>query len=205
MTHRVVVVTGATGPGGRATAQLLTDRGETVVAVGTDAGRLATVDAADRYVADLTDAAQAVTLATHVRETYGRADGLFHLVGGWKAGWGDEVTDWLNARLVTTLLNTSTALEPMLLAAPAGRLAIVSSTAVTRDGPPSSAYAAAKLAAESWVEQLAARWQGTDAAAVTLVVTSIGETATPAGVLAEALADLWSRPAAELNGARITL
>ena len=76
---------------------------------------------------------------------------------------------------------------------------------MTRDGPPSSAYAAAKLAAESWVEQLAARWKGTDAAAVTLVVRSIGETATPAAVLAEALADLWDRPAAELNGARITL
>jgi NAD(P)-dependent dehydrogenase (short-subunit alcohol dehydrogenase family) len=205
MSSRVVVVTGATGPGGRATAQLLTERGDTVVAVGTDAERLATVDAADRFVADLTDAAAAESLAAHVRETYGRADGLLHLVGGWKPGWGDEVTDWLNARLVTSLLNTSTALEPLLVAAPAGRLAIVSSTVVTRDGPPSSAYAAAKLAAESWVEQLAARWKGTDAAAVTLVVRSIGDSSTPASVLADALAGLWDRPAAELDGARILL
>ena len=199
----MVVVTGATGPGGRATAELLTARGDTVVAVGTDAGRLKSVDAADRFVADLTDAAQSAALATHVRETYGRADGLLHLVGGWKAGWGDEVTDWLNARLVTTLLNTSTALEPLLLAAPAGRLAIVSSTVVTRDGPPSSAYAAAKLAAESWIEQLAARWKGTDAAAVTFVVKSIGEGATPAPVLAQRLAGLWDAPSAEVNGSRI--
>jgi NAD(P)-dependent dehydrogenase (short-subunit alcohol dehydrogenase family) len=140
-----------------------------------------------------------------VRDSYGRADGLLHLVGGWKAGWGDEVTDWLNARLVTTLLNTSTALEPLLLAAPAGRLAIVSSTVVTRDGPPSSAYAAAKLAAESWIEQVAARWRGTDAAAVTVVVRSIGETATPASTLAEALAGLWDRSAGELDGDRILL
>ena len=205
MTDRVVVVTGATGPGGRAAAQLLTERGDTVVAVGTDADRLSTVHSADRFVADLTAVDGADALASHVRDTHGRADGLLHLVGGWKSGWGDEVTDWLNARLVTTLLNTSTALEPLLLAAPAGRLAIVSSTVVTRDGPPSSAYAAAKLAAESWIEQLAARWQGTDAAAVTLVVKSIGETATPASVLAERLAGLWDTPASELNGARITL
>ena len=199
----MVVVTGATGPGGRAAAELLTRQGETVVAVGTDAGRLATVDAADRFVADLTEVAGAGSLAAHLRDAHGRADGLLHLVGGWKAGWSDEVTDWLNARLVTTLLNTSTALEPLLLAAPAGRLAIVSSTAVTRDGPPSSAYAAAKLAAESWIEQLAARWQGTEAAAVTFVVKSIGEAATPAASLAQRLADLWDTPAAELNGTRV--
>jgi NAD(P)-dependent dehydrogenase (short-subunit alcohol dehydrogenase family) len=205
VSSRVVVVTGATGPGGRATARLLTQRGDTVVAVGTDVGRLSTVHAADLFVANLADSAGAEALATHVRDTYGRADGLLHLVGGWKAGWGDEVTDWLNARLVTTLLNTSTALEPLLLAAPAGRLAIVSSTVVTRDGPPSSAYAAAKLAAESWIEQLAARWQGTEAAAVTVVVRSIGETATPASTLAEALAGLWDRRAGELDGDRILL
>ena len=201
----MVVVTGATGPAGRAAAQLLTSRGDTVVAVGTDAARLASVDAAEHVVADLTDAAAAESLAAQVQQAHGRADGLLHLVGGYKPGWGDEVTDWLNARLVTTLLNTSTALEPLLLAAPAGRLAIVSSTVVTRDGPPSSAYAAAKLAAESWVEQLAARWQGTDAAAVTLVVKSIGETATPAAALAERLVALWDAPAAELDGARISL
>jgi 3-oxoacyl-[acyl-carrier protein] reductase len=202
---RVVVVTGATGPAGRATAHLLTGRGDTVVAVGTHAGRLSTVDAADRFVAELTDVRGADALATHVRETHGRADGLLHLVGGWKPGWGDEVTDWLNARLVTTLLNTSTALEPMLLAAPAGRLAIVSSSVVTRDGPPGSAYAAAKLAAESWVEQLAARWTDTDAAAVTVVIRSIGETATPAAELAEELAGLWDRRTRDVNGARIRL
>ncbi len=38
-------------------------------------------------------------------------DGILHLVGGWKPGWSDEVTDWLNARLVNTLLNVSEAFE----------------------------------------------------------------------------------------------
>jgi NAD(P)-dependent dehydrogenase (short-subunit alcohol dehydrogenase family) len=79
----------------------------------------------------------------------------------------------------------------MLLAAPAGRLAIVSSTVVTRDGPPTSAYAAAKLAAESWVAQLNARWSGTSAGAVTFVVKSVDEANRDA--LATALADVASR------------
>ena len=83
------------------------------------------------------------------RRRYESLDGILHLVGGWKPGWSDEVTDWLNARLVTTLLNVSEAFEGLLLAAPVGRLAIISSTVVTHNGPPSSAYAAAKLAAKS--------------------------------------------------------
>ena len=194
---RVVVVTGATGETGRAVCALLRERGDTVIAVGTDAARLETVDAAERLVADLTDRAATDALAADVTSRHPAVDGILHLVGGWKPGWSDEVTDWLNARLVHSLLNVSEAFEAALLAAPTGRLAIVSSTVVTHDGPPASAYAAAKLAAESWGAQLNARWAGTNAAAVTLVVKSIDD---PAAV-ATALAGVW-----ELDrGARVLL
>jgi NAD(P)-dependent dehydrogenase (short-subunit alcohol dehydrogenase family) len=194
---RTVLVTGATGETGRAVCSLLTGRGDTVLAVGTDAGRLETVDAAERLVCDVTDRAATDALAADVAQRLQKRghdwlDGILHLVGGWKPGWGDEVTDWLNARLVTSLLNVSEAFEGMLLAAPAGRLAIVSSTVVTRDGPPSSAYAAAKLAAEAWVEQLNARWAERPAGAVTFVVKSIDP-----GVAAEALAGVWDRAAGD--------
>jgi NAD(P)-dependent dehydrogenase (short-subunit alcohol dehydrogenase family) len=182
------LVTGATGETGRAVCAQLRARGETVIAIGTDASRLEGVDATERLVADLTDRAATDALAADVRSRRDAIDGILHLVGGWKAGWGDEVTDWLNARLVTSLLNVSEAFEGMLLAAPAGRLAIVSSTVVTRDGPPTSAYAAAKLAAESWVAQLNARWSGTNAGAVIYVVRSIDPVAAAA-----ALADVASR------------
>ncbi len=203
-----VLVTGATGATGRAVSQLLTARGDTVLAIGTDSDRLDTVDAAERLVCDVTDRAATDALAADVARRHDHLDGILHLVGGWKAGWSDEVTDWLNARLVNTLLNVSEAFEPALLAAPAGRLAIVSSTAVTHDGPPSSAYAAAKLAAESWLGQLNARWAGTDAGAVTFVVRSIGEGAASPGsgattpdAVAAALADVSSQP----PGARVIL
>jgi NAD(P)-dependent dehydrogenase (short-subunit alcohol dehydrogenase family) len=189
---RVVLVTGATGDTGRAVCALLAARGDTVLAVGTDASRLETVDAAERLVCDVTDRAATDALAADVATRYGHLDGILHLVGGWKPGWGDDVTDWLNARLVTTLLNVSEAFEGMLRAAPAGRLAIVSSTVVTRDGPPSSAYAAAKLAAESWVDQLNARWADTPTGAVTFVVKAID-----APTAADALVDVWDRAAGD--------
>jgi len=181
-----VLVTGATGDTGRAVSTLLTARGDTVIAVGTDAGRLETVDAAERLVCDVIDRAATDALAADVATRHESLDGILHLVGGWKPGWGDEVTDWLNARLVTTLLNVSEAFEGLLLAAPNGRLAIISSTVVTHDGPPSSAYAASKLAAESWVAQLNARWAGTKAGAVVLVAKSVDPV-----VASEALVGVW--------------
>ena len=97
-----------------------------MLAVGTDASRLESVDAAERLVCDVTDRAATDALAADVATRHASLDGILHLVGGWKPGWSDEVTDWLNARLVTTLLNVSEAFERMLLAAPAGRLAIIS-------------------------------------------------------------------------------
>jgi NAD(P)-dependent dehydrogenase (short-subunit alcohol dehydrogenase family) len=181
------MVTGATGDTGRAVCALLRQRGDTVIAVGTDAARLETVDADERLIADVTDRSATDALAADVATRQGRLDGILHLVGGWKPGWSDEVTDWLNARLVTSLLNVSEAFEQLLLASPEGRLAIISSTVVTHDGPPSSAYAAAKLAAESWMAQLNARWAGSTAGAVTFVVKAIDD---PQAV-ATALAESW--------------
>jgi 3-oxoacyl-[acyl-carrier protein] reductase len=198
---RVVLVTGATGETGRAVSALLRGRGDTLIAVGTDAARLETVDADERRIADVTDRAAVDALAADVATRHDSLDGMLHLVGGWKPGWSDEVTDWLNARLVHSLLNVSEAFERLLLAAPAGRLAIVSSTVVTHDGPPSSAYAAAKLAAESWLAQLNQRWAGSNAGAVTYVVGSIGEKGIPTDALAAALAGMWD----EAPGARVVL
>ncbi len=196
-------MTGATGVTGRAISTLLTGRGDTVLAVGTDIERLSTVDAAEHLVCDVTDRAATDALAADVARRHTSVDGILHLVGGWKPGWSDEVTDWLNARLVNTLLNVSEAFEPALLAAPAGRLAIISTAAVTHDGPPTSAYVAAKLAAESWLGQLNSRWAGTTTGAVTFVVKSIGDsdTGTNPDAVAAALADVW----AQEPGARVLL
>ena len=82
----IVVVTGATGAVGRATCARLRDRGDTVVAVGTDGERLETVAASGRLVADLTDPQAARRLAAEVVAAHRRVDVVLHLVGGWKPG-----------------------------------------------------------------------------------------------------------------------
>ncbi|MGN6501901.1 MAG: SDR family NAD(P)-dependent oxidoreductase, partial [Pseudolysinimonas sp.] len=80
---RTVLVTGATGETGRAVCTLLQARGDTVLAVGTDAGRLETVDAAERLVCDVTDRDATDALAADLATRYDNLDGILHLVGGW--------------------------------------------------------------------------------------------------------------------------
>jgi len=134
-----VVVTGATGGAGRAVCARLGERGDHVIAVGTDAARLAEVDADERLLADLTAPDAVRTLAEEVR----RVDAVLHLVGGWRPGNTPEADAWLRPRLVDALANVIAAFEP-LLAASEGRLAIVSTTAVTPDAEPTSSYTRAR-------------------------------------------------------------
>jgi nucleoside-diphosphate-sugar epimerase len=197
-----VVVTGASGIAGRAVCARLRDRGDTVIAVGTDAERLATVDASERRIADLTNPDAVRALAASVADAHRRVDAVVHLVGGWRAGDSAEVDAWLRPRLVDALANVIAAFEGEL-AASEGRLAIVSSTAV-RPGATSS-YARAKADAEQLVLQLASRLAAADGAATVFAIGSLGEEGIPAAVLAERLAAWLDAPAAEVNGARIVL
>ncbi|MGN6271860.1 MAG: NAD-dependent epimerase/dehydratase family protein [Protaetiibacter sp.] len=198
----IVVVTGASGSAGHAVCARLRDRGDTVVAVGTDAARLASVAASDRRVADLGDPDAARRLAAEVVDAHRRVDAVVHLVGGWRGGDSEEADAWLRPRLVDTLANVIAAFEAEL-AASEGRLAIVSSTAV-RPGATSS-YARAKADAEELVAELSDRLGTADGAATVFVIGSLGEDGTPAAVLAERVAAWLDAPAGEVNGARIAL
>jgi NAD(P)-dependent dehydrogenase (short-subunit alcohol dehydrogenase family) len=206
VTDRVVVVTGATGAAGRAVCARLHRDGFRVAAVGRDAERLAGVDAASRHVQDVADLAGAHRLAEEVRREHGRVDGLVHLVGGWRAGSDPEDWDWLEERLLTSLRFATVAFHDDLSAADAGRLVIIGSTAVAAPTWSNANYATLKSAAESWVSAVASGWRkaGT-AAAVTFVVKALGDDATPVNAVAEAVAGVWDRPAAHINGSRISL
>jgi nucleoside-diphosphate-sugar epimerase len=197
-----VVVTGASGSAGHAVCARLRDRGDTVIAVGTDAERLASVTASDRRVADLTDPDATRALAADVVDAHRRVDAVMHLVGGWRGGDTPEADAWLRPRLVDSLANVIAAFEGEL-AASEGRLAIISSTAV-RPGATSS-YARAKADAEQLVAQLASRLGAADGAATVFAIGSLGEEGTPAALLAERLIAWLDAAAAEVNGARITL
>jgi len=197
-----VVVTGASGTAGHAVCARLRDRGDTVIAVGTDAARLTSVAASDRRVADLTDPDAARALAADVTDAHRHVDAVIHLVGGWRGGDSPDADAWLRPRLVDTTANVIAAFEGALTASE-GRLAIISSTAV-RPGARSS-YARAKADAEQLVMQLAQRLGAEDGAATVFAIGSLGEDGTPAAVLAERLAAWLTEPAAEVNGARLPL
>jgi len=200
----IVVVTGATGDAGRAVCSLLRARGDTVVAVGTDAERLATVEASDRRLADLTDVGDTSAVAHEVLDGSGRVDAVLHLVGGWRGGDTAEADAWLRPRLVDSLANVIEAFEPALTAS-AGRLAIVSSTAVKSDADQTSSYTRAKADAEELVAELGDRLAAADGAATVFAIRSLGEDGTPAAVLAERLVGWLDAPAAEVNGARLAV
>lgn len=203
---RVVVVAGASSDTGKAIAAALAESGSTVVAVGSNAGRLADVDAHVRMECDLADPAAVQGLAERVRAEFGAIDGLIHLPGGWRGGQSDEDFDWIERRTLTTLRNTSRAFHDDLSASDAGRLAIISSSVVDKPTWSSANYATVKSAAEAWVAAVASGWRkaGT-AAAVRFVVASIGPDGTPEATIADHVVRLWDRPASELNGIRIRL
>ena len=202
----IVVVTGATGEAGRAVCSALLAAGNAVVAVGSNAERLRSVDATARLVADLTDAAAARDLAARVREAVGPADALIHLVGGWRGGHEAEDWDWLEPRILTTLRNATLALHDDLTAAPAGRLVAVGSTSAANPTWSGANYSTLKTAANAWLAAVASGWRkaGT-AAAVTLLVKSIGADGTSAETLSSRIVMLLTEDAAEINGAQLDL
>jgi 3-oxoacyl-[acyl-carrier protein] reductase len=202
----IVVVTGATGDAGRAVCAGLRAAGNTVVAVGSDASRLESVDASYRFVADLTDTAATTKLAERVRAEVGPADGLVHLVGGWRGGHEPDDWDWLEPRILTSLRLATLAFHEDLTASPTGRLVTIGSTSAAKPSWGGANYATLKVAADAWVAAVASGWRkaGT-AGAVTLVVTSLGDGGTPVEKLAARVTTLWDESAATLNGARLDL
>jgi NAD(P)-dependent dehydrogenase (short-subunit alcohol dehydrogenase family) len=157
-------------------------------------------------VCDLTDLDAARALAEDVREQHGRVDGLVHLIGGWRPGSAPDDWDWLEPLLVTTLRNATLAFHDDLSSSDAGRLVLIGSTSVSSPTWSNANYATLKAAAETWVSSVAAGWRkGGTAAAVTFVVKSLDEESTPVDAVAEAVAGLWERPAAHVNGSRISL
>lgn len=147
-----IIIAGASSPLGSATAEALTVAGHDVVAIGTNAERLESVEAAEREVCDLTDDTAVRALAGRL----GPVDGLLHLVGGWRGGGGlEEQTDedwhWLERQLVGTLRNTTRSFAPAIAASDAGRIAIVSTTALDKPTAGNANYVAAKAAAETWL------------------------------------------------------
>jgi len=210
LSGRAVLIAGATSASGLAATRALASAGARVVATGHDAGKLGALAAlgARTELVDLTDEGAVFDLAMRLRGAGLRVDGLLHLVGGWRGGGGlagQSEADYraLEASL-TALRHVTRAFDDDLRASDAGRLAIVSSTAVARPLAGGANYAAVKAASEAWTRAVAqgyakaARDAGEPlrTAAVIFRVTAL------AGLeerLATAFAGLWDAPAEAVN------
>lgn len=205
---KVVVIAGSSSASGQAVAERLTQDGATVVALGSDAGRLEPVRAHDRRVVDLRDLGATQAVAAGILGVHGRVDGVVHLVGGWRSGHDDAGWEQLLANNVSTLRNTTRAFRDALLASGDGRFAMVSSTAVDTPTWRGANYSTSKAAAEAWLEAFSHNWKDEATAAATILVVRFlgdGKGGTPVAELAERVAGLWGRPFGELNGARLIL
>ncbi|MFJ7899957.1 SDR family NAD(P)-dependent oxidoreductase [Streptomyces sp. NPDC096198] len=178
---------------------------------------------------DLLDLQSTRDWANHVEKDFGRVDGLVHLVGGWRGSetfTKTSLDDWdfLELLLVRTVQHTSLAFHEALQRSDRGRYLLISASGATRPTAGNAAYAAAKAAAEAWTLAMADYFrkaggeEGPTSAAAILVVKALVHDAmradrpnakfagfTDVKDLAEAITDVWSKSAAEVNGKRLWL
>ncbi|MCT9819129.1 SDR family NAD(P)-dependent oxidoreductase [Microbacterium sp. W1N] len=216
MTHpvhgRTILLAGGTSAAGRVVAAAAVEAGATVLVAGRDAAKL---DALRRdlppvgtFRCDLADEGDVARLAARVHDAHGPVDGVLHLVGGWRGGGGLAGQSDADFRALevslTALRHVSRVFDADLRAAPAGRLAIVSSTAVARPLAGGAAYAAVKAASEAWTRAVAhgfakdARDRGVPPAAAS-VVFRVRALAGLEAALAAAFLGLWGQPADAVN------
>jgi 3-oxoacyl-[acyl-carrier protein] reductase len=209
LSGRTVLIAGATSASGEAVAKALIDAGATVLAVGTRPDALEAlaeaVPGVDTRICDLADRSAVAELAMRIHVKFGDIDGLVHLVGGWRGGGGiggqtDDDWDFLE-RSFATLRNTSRVFYDDLVASPAGRLAIVSSTAVDRPYAGGANYAAAKAAADAWTRAVAQGFakEAPRAAAAIFVVKSLSGLEDE---LTRRIVALWNEDPSTINGVR---
>ncbi|MBB4795499.1 NAD(P)-dependent dehydrogenase (short-subunit alcohol dehydrogenase family) [Streptomyces nodosus] len=179
--------------------------------------------------ADLLDLQSVRDWAAHIERDFGRVDGLVHLVGGWRGGTAftrTGIDDWdlLEKLLIRTVQHTSLAFFDALQRSDRGRYVLISAAGAAKPAAGNAAYAAAKAAAEAWTLAMADGFRktagegGPTSAATILIVKALVHEAmraerpnakfagfTDVRDLAEAIAGVWEKPAAEVNGNRLWL
>jgi NAD(P)-dependent dehydrogenase (short-subunit alcohol dehydrogenase family) len=223
----VVVVAGAGGGAGAAVVRRLASAGALVVTADrtleSTQSLVAEIPGLHVYAVDLLDELATNAWAESVAAEFGRVDGVVHLVGGWRGGAGiteTDLADWdfLSGLLVRTVQHTTRAFHNQLRASPIGRFVLVSAAEASRPTAKNASYAAAKSAAEAWTLAVADSFSGSQAAATIIVVKALVtpqmRSAKPDSAfkgytdvadLADTIADLWEKPADDINGVRLWL
>jgi short-subunit dehydrogenase len=153
----VIVLTGASGGIGAATARALSSAGATVVGVGRSAG--------STIAADVREPAAAQHIVDATLERYGRLDAVIANAGVGYAGAmqdmePEHIGELVSVNLLAPLLLSRAALPPMR-AAGAGHLLYVTSIAGAVGVPHEAVYSATKAALEAFADTLRAELHGT--------------------------------------------
>ncbi|MFI9507403.1 SDR family NAD(P)-dependent oxidoreductase [Nocardia sp. NPDC052566] len=172
--NEVVVITGAGGGIGRATAQRFARKGATVIAADIDKNRVVeTVDAilaegntAEPYQVDVADVAQMEGFADDVRAAHGAARILVNNAGFTTAGPFLEHTmdDWnrlMGVNLWGLIYGSTFFGRQMVQAGHGGRIINVTSVAAFTPIPLSTPYCTSKAAAQMLTEGLRLEFAGT--------------------------------------------
>jgi NAD(P)-dependent dehydrogenase (short-subunit alcohol dehydrogenase family) len=226
---QVVLVTGAAGNLGAATAAALRRRGVRLVLVDRTLAKLERAHSAEMRPedelligdVDLTDAATLAAIVVQAQERFGALDGLVNTVGAYRAGKAlhdEDLATWdflLSLNLRTALVACRAAL-PGMLARGRGRIVNVASRDALVGSAGEAAYAASKAALLRMTESAAADCAGrgvtvncvlpgtidTPQNRVALPAEAHGRLV-PADAIADVIAFLLSPAARALSGAAI--
>jgi NAD(P)-dependent dehydrogenase (short-subunit alcohol dehydrogenase family) len=195
MQGKTIVVTGAFGILGRATAALAAARGAKVAMLDIKLPSTNPVADARALACDLTDVEQAATALGQVRQETGRIDALLNIAGGfvWQTIADGDVKAWdrmftLNLK---TALNATKAALPHLIEA-SGAIVNIGANSALRAGAGMAAYAASKAAVHKLTESLAQELKGR--VRVNAVLPSILDTPQNRADMPKADPSLWVKP-----------
>jgi NAD(P)-dependent dehydrogenase (short-subunit alcohol dehydrogenase family) len=204
--EQVIIVTGASGNLGAATARAFQQRGFKTVLVDRSSDRLAKVfpdPGQDRLLAggiDLTSHAAMDRLVSDVVNRFGRIDVLVNTVGAWRGGKAvheASLDDWdflFEANLRSTLV-ACRAVAPQMIQQRSGRIINVASRDALKGSAGYAAYSASKSAVIRLTESLADELKTFDITANCILPSTID---TPQNRAAIPKADFskWVEPAA---------
>lgn len=170
MAERVVLITGATGNLGRATAAAFAAEGARLVLIGSRPESLARAfpDLPAHHLklaADLTDAKAAAEAVAEAERRCGRIDAVCAIAGGFAMGEAahemtPEAWSLMMGLNVATLMNVAKAVVPGMIARKTGKIVTVGSMAAQKGSAGMGAYIASKSTVMRLTETMAAELRG---------------------------------------------
>ena len=207
-TEQVVIITGAVGNLGAATARAFQMAGDKTVLVDRSQEKLhdafsSIADSLDHLLAggvDLSEPASLGKLVADALSRFGRIDALVHTVGAWRGGkpvHEDDLANWdflFNANLRTTLL-CCRAVIPQMLKQRRGKIITVASRDGLKGSAGYAAYSVSKSAVLRLTESLADELKSSNINVNCILPSTID---TPQNRVAQPGADFtkWVEPAA---------